>query len=333
MAVPRRRRRNKDSMTRCVIVTGPTASGKTRLAVALARRFGGEIVSADSRQVYRGMDIGTGKDMEEYSGPDGTVPCHLIDVVAADEEFHLFRYLELAGDAIAAIAQRGRLPIVAGGTVLYLKALLDGYHQEGGAPDPAFRAELAPLSLPELIERLRREAPPDLYARTDLTQPRRVIRALELARNSQIVKAKPLVTEPLILAPFYPRAEIRARIARRLDERLDGGLLEEVQRLYDSGLSWERLDWFGLEYRYVAKHLRGELSRSEMREELLCRIRQFAKSQDIWFRKLERSGHVIHWLREGNCEQASALVNDWLAGRPLPPPELRLEDIRYGPKS
>lgn len=320
-------------MTRCVIVTGPTASGKTRLAVALARRLGGEIVSADSRQVYRGMDIGTGKDLEEYAGPGGGVPCHLIDVAAPDEDFHLFRYLELAGSAIAAIARRGKLPMVAGGTVLYLKALLDGYHQEGGAPDPAFRAEMAPLPLPQLIERLRREAPPDLYARTDLTQPRRVIRALELARSAQVVKAEPLVTAPLILAPYYSRVEIRARIARRLDERLDSGLLEEVQHLRDGGLSWERLDWFGLEYRYAAKHLRGELSRSEMREELLCRIRQFAKAQDIWFRKLERSGHVIYWLREGNPERASALVADWLAGRPLPPPELRLDDIRYGPKS
>ncbi len=320
-------------MTRCVIVTGPTASGKTRLAVALARRFGGEIVSADSRQVYRGMDIGTGKDAGEYSGPGGEVPCHLLDVAAPDEDFHLFRYLELARGALAAISRRGRLPIVAGGTVLYLKALLDGYHQEGGAPDPAFRSELASWPLPELIERLRRAAPPDLYARTDLTQPRRVIRALELARSAQVVKAEPLVAAPLILAPYYPRAEIRARIARRLDERLDGGLLEEVRLLHAGGLSWERLDWFGLEYRYAARHLRGELSRSEMREELLCRIRQFAKAQDIWFRKLERSGHVIYWLREGNLERASALVVDWLAGRPLPPPDLRLDDIRYGPKS
>lgn len=320
-------------MTRALIVTGPTACGKTRLAVALAQRLDGEIVSADSRQVYQGMDIGTGKDLDEYSWAGGKVPCHLVDVVAPEEDFHLFRYLELAGGALAEIARRGRLPIVAGGTVLYLKALLDGYHLEGGAPDDALRAELSSLPLSELTARLRQEASPELLARTDLTQARRVIRALEVSRSARAIGGRPLVTGPLILAPYYPRAEIRERIARRLDERLQHGLIEEVQRLREHGLSWERLDWFGLEYRYVAQYLQGQLTLAGMREELLCRIRQFAKRQDIWFRKLERSGHVIHWLPEGRLEDAWPLVGVWLAGRPLPAPELRLDDIRYGPKS
>ena len=316
-------------MIRSLIVTGPTASGKTHLAVELSRRFNGEIVSADSRQVYRGLDIGTGKDLEEYGSGADAVPYHLIDIVEPNEEFHLFKYLDVARNALLDITSRGRLPVVAGGSVLYVKALLDGYDQNGGAPNAELRAELETLPLDTLIEMLRKEASPALFQRTDMTQKRRVIRSIELARFGETVKPVPLIDDSLVIAPFFDRKTIHARIEKRLDERLAAGMLEEVQHLHEQGMSWERMDWLGLEYRFAAKALTGELTVPQMRDMLLAHIRQFCKHQDGWFRKLERDGRRIHWIREGNLEEAAALVAKWLAGEPLPEPTIRLNNIRY----
>ena len=316
-------------MIRSLVVTGPTASGKTHLAVELARRFNGEIVSADSRQVYRGLDIGTGKDLEEYGSGSEAVPYHLIDIVEPNEEFHLFRYLDMARKALQDISQHGRLPVVAGGSVLYVKALLDGYDQDGGAPNPELRAELETQPLGTLIEMLRKEASPALFQRTDTTQKRRVIRSIELARFGETIAPVPAIDDSLVIAPFFDRKVIHTRIEKRLDERLTAGMLEEVQRLHDEGMSWERMDWLGLEYRFAAKALTGELTVPQMRDILLAHIRQFCKRQDGWFRKLERDGHRIYWIREGNLEEATVLVAQWLAGNPLPEPTIRLNNIRY----
>ncbi len=321
---------------RCVFVLGPTASGKTALAVHLARRFEGEIVSADSRQVYRSLDLGTGKDLAEYgTGPD-RVPFNLIDVADPAEDYHVFRFLAEARRALQEIRQRGRLPIVAGGSGLYLKALLAGYCPEGGPPQPALRRELAAIPDASLADWLRREAP-DIAARTDFSQRRRVLRAVEIARTRQQRLPTPAGSEvglaPLLLGPYYPRAVIHQRIERRLDARLEAGLVAEVAGLHARGLSWERLEWFGLEYRFVALHLQGRLSLGEMRETLLARIRRFAKSQDVWFRKLEREGWPIHWLPGGDRAQAENLVARFLAGETLPAPALRLNETLYGPRT
>ena len=317
-------------MSRGLVVTGPTASGKTRLAVRLAMRFGGEIISADSRQVYRGMDIGTGKDLCEYTVDGVNVPYHLIDIVEPTEEFHLFKFIELVRKALEKIEGRGRLPVIAGGTPLYINALLDGYDQSGGAPDMELRRELSSKELPELVEMLRREASEQLFNRTDLSQKRRVIRGIELARNGVSIAPVPMIDDSLIIAPFYTRSEIHERVRRRLVDRMDAGLVEEAERLHDGGVSWERMEWFGLEYRFASRYLRGMLTRQEMFDQLLAHIRQFCKHQDGWFRNFERSGKVIYWIPEGNENAAAELVEKWLNGEALPQPSIRMNDIRYG---
>ena len=321
-----------------VFVIGPTATGKTRLGVNLARRFNGEIISLDSRQVYRGLNIGTGKDLAEYAaGPDGAaVPYHLIDVVESAEEYHLFRFLPDAGTAIRSVTAAGRLPVAVGGSPLYINALLNGYRMEGGGVNPELRLELEAKTDAELLADLERTAP-DVFARTDRTQRRRIIRALEIAHSrtspETVSEIPPLPLRPLLLGVYFPRQEVHRRIEARLDERLRQGMVEEVAELHRGGLTWERLDYLGLEYRYIARHLQGLLSRQEMRDQLLIKIRHFCRSQDIWFRKMEREGKVIHWLRHGNPREAGDLVERFLHHQPLPPPVLQLSTTYYGPRS
>ncbi len=297
---------------RCLVITGVTASGKTRLAVELARKFQGEIISADSRQVYRRLDLGTGKDLEEYGEGPQAIPVHLLDIVEPGEEFHLFRYLQAAREALLDVASRNKLPIIAGGSPLYLHALLSGYDLPGGGPEPEKRQELAQMPLDELLALLRQHASPALLARTDLSQPRRVIRALEIAQASESALPGEALQDPLILAPKYSRQICHQRIEKRLDERLAKGMVEEVENLRKTGLSWEKLDWLGLEYRYIAYFLKGDLTWQEMRQSLLAKIRQFCKRQDTWFRKMEREGKIIHWLPEGDIDLAMQLTAEWL---------------------
>jgi tRNA dimethylallyltransferase len=320
-------------MQTALVITGPTATGKTKLAVHLARRFGGEIISADSRQVYRHMDLGTGKDLDEYGDGADRVPCHLLDVVEPQEDFHLKKFIELALAAMDGIRSRNRLPVIAGGTPLYVNALIRGYDLPGGEPDPQLREELQSLSHEQLMARLQAVATPEFLKRVDITQDKRIIRAIEIALSPQAepIHAEPL-DNPLVIAPYYPRKTVRERIEIRLDERLKLGLVEEVRMLHQNGVSWEKLDWFGLEYRYVSRYLKNELTFDQMRTELLAKIRHFCKSQDIWFRKMEREGIAIHWIPEGDTATAESLVARWLAHEPLPKPSIRLADITYSTK-
>ena len=320
-------------MQTALVITGPTATGKTKLAVHLARRFGGEIISADSRQVYRHMDLGTGKDLDEYGDGADRVPCHLLDVVDPQEDFHLKKFIELALAAMDGIRSRNHLPVIAGGTPLYVNALIRGYDLPGGEPDPQLREELQSLSHEQLMARLQAVATPEFLKRVDITQDKRIIRAIEIALSPQAepIHAEPL-DNPLVIAPYYPRKTVRERIEIRLDERLKLGLVEEVRMLHQNGVSWEKLDWFGLEYRYVSRYLKNELTFDQMRTELLAKIRHFCKSQDIWFRKMEREGIAIHWIPEGDTATAESLVARWFAHEPLPKPSIRLADITYSTK-
>ncbi|MCE1225189.1 MAG: tRNA (adenosine(37)-N6)-dimethylallyltransferase MiaA [Geobacteraceae bacterium] len=275
-------------------ILGPTASGKTRLAVALAQTLSGEIISADSRQVFRRMDIGTGKDLHEY----GAVPYHLIDVLEPGQECSVFIFQRLFLQAFEEITARGRLPILCGGTGLYLDAALRGYRMVEVPENHQLRAELADKSDAELIEMLVKLLP-DQHNRTDQTDRARTIRAIEIASyqpDNQAEQEPFPAISPLVLGIRWERTELRRRITQRLRQRLEAGMLDEIQKLHDGGVTWERLDYYGLEYRYGGMFLRGELNRNDLFQKLNAAIHDFAKRQETWFRRMEKNGVVIHWL-------------------------------------
>ncbi|NIQ98054.1 MAG: tRNA (adenosine(37)-N6)-dimethylallyltransferase MiaA [Desulfuromonadales bacterium] len=277
-----------------LVILGPTASGKTALGVQAARALGGEIVSADSRQVFRRMDIGTGKDLAEYA----EIPYHLIDIAEPGSEFSVFEFQRRFFEAFSDIRERGKLPVMVGGTGLYLEAVLQGYRMVDVPENPTLRKELTLQSDDELRERLLRLRP-DQHNVTDLQERERLVRAIEIAEGTRAAERdlEPLPElKPAVFGLRWERTELRRRIRRRLLERLDQGMVEEAQRLLDAGLSHEALEYYGLEYRYLSRHLRGELNRNDMVQKLAGDIGRFAKRQVTWFRRMERRGTVIHWL-------------------------------------
>jgi tRNA dimethylallyltransferase len=316
-----------------IVVTGPTATGKTALAVKLAEYFNGEIVSVDSRQVFRHMDIGSGKDLGEY----GNVPYHLLDVVDPGEPYDLFTYLDQAKKALQDIAARGKMPLLCGGSTMYLDALLRGYELSGAAPDMELRNLLDQLSLEELNARLDELAPPDLDSFKDRDNALRLRRAIEntLATGKAccVGNDDTLLKNSLVLGVYFPRQEVHQRVENRLDSRLAEGMIDEVKNLHEVyGVSWEVLERYGLEYRYVSLYLQGKLDYKSMRDQLLYSIRKFVKRQDIWFRKMERENIDIHWVMRGNFDEARSLVEKFLAHEPLPDSPVKLSETFYGNK-
>lgn len=296
-------KKNNDNL---IVLLGPTASGKTRLAARLAAELRAELISADSRQVYRGMDVGTGKDLSEYVVDGARVPCHLIDVAEPGHLFSVFEFQQRFYSCFREITGRGRMPILVGGTGLYIESVLREYRLLPVPEDDSLRGELAGKSMEELSAMLL-HLNPALHNTTDLTGRERLVRAVEIAlhtakHGSQDVVERPDIV-PLVIGIRWDRAVLRERITQRLKERLGQGMIEEVRRLRDEGVSWERLDEMGLEYRYVSLYLRGELAFEEMVRTLNIRIHQFAKRQDTWFRGMERRGIAIHWI-EGADEAA-----------------------------
>jgi len=301
------------------MVLGPTASGKTRLGVELARELDGEIVSADSRQVYRGLDIGAGKDLEEYSVGGPPVPYHLIDIVDLDVEFSVFDYQKRFFEVFDELQTSGTTPIVVGGSGLYLESILSDSRMVEVPEDAGLRAELEGEATETLIERLR-----DLrtvHNRTDLEDRGRLVRAIEIAEHSAKNEPEPSPEiTALVLGIRWDRRVLRDRIGRRLAERMREGLIDEVQRLHDAGVAWEKLEFLGLEYRFVSDFLRGVIkNENDLRQKLASAICAFAKRQETWFRRMERRGTVIHWIEDGDLERARrvlAVHSDMALGRP-----------------
>jgi tRNA dimethylallyltransferase len=276
-----------------LVILGATAGGKTGLAVAAARRCNGEIISADSRQVYRGMDLGTGKDLAEY----GDIPYHLIDIAEPGSEYNVYQFQQDCFSALEDIRARGRTPLICGGTGLYLDAVLQGYRLIKIAENPQLRDELSRSSEQQLRDKLL-SLKPEQHNLTDLVERDRLLRAIEIAVGErQNAKQPPLpALRPIIFGLRWPRPVLRQRIALRLQQRLAAGMIEEVARLHASGTSWQSLEFYGLEYRLIAQHLQGQLSYNDMKQKLQSAIGQFAKRQDTWFRRMERRGTPIIWL-------------------------------------
>ena len=294
---------SKDSPARRMItILGPTASGKTDLATHLAARLNAEIISADSRQVYRGMDIGTGKDLADYTVEGHAIPYHLIDICEPGTKYNLFRYQQDFLDCYEDIRSRGALPILCGGTGLYIEAVLKGYSLSPVPQNPALRTELEGKNLEELtniLVDLKRRNHSVMHNKTDVDSCQRAIRAIEietynLTNPTEERQCPPI--DSLIIGVDIEREARRENITHRLKTRLEGGMVDEIDGLLKRGIPAEDLIYYGLEYKFVTEYLIGKLSYDEMFQQLEIAIHQFAKRQMTWFRGMERRGFTIHWV-------------------------------------
>lgn len=298
-----------------ITILGPTASGKTSLAAALAAQIdtldasiwggstkGAEIISADSRQVYRGMDIGTGKDLEDYTVEGKLIPYHLIDICDAGTKYNLFQYQQDFYDAYQDITHRGVLPILCGGTGLYIESVLKGYHLSPVPQNPALRSSLEGKTLEELTDMLvdlKAKNGSNMHNRTDVDTAQRAIRAIEIEtynlEHPMPERELPAV-DSLLIGVSIDRDARRDKITRRLKQRLENGMVEEIKGLLDRGIPAENLLYYGLEYKFITEYVIGKTSYEEMLRGLEIAIHQFAKRQMTWFRGMERRGFTIHWI-------------------------------------
>lgn len=294
---------SKDSPARRMItILGPTASGKTDLATHLAARLNAEIISADSRQVYRGMDIGTGKDLADYMVDGHVVPYHLIDICEPGTKYNLFRYQQDFLDCYEDIRSRGALPILCGGTGLYIEAVLKGYSLSPVPQNPELRAKLEEKSLEELthlLADLKEKNHSVMHNKTDVDSCQRAIRAIEIETYNLTKSTEERLCpsiDSLIIGVNIDREERRRKITKRLKERLKAGMIDEVDGLLKRGIPADDLIYYGLEYKFVTEYIIGKLTYEEMFRQLEIAIHQFAKRQMTWFRGMERRGFTIHWI-------------------------------------
>ena len=297
-----------------IVVLGPTAVGKTKFAVRLADKFNGEIISADSRQVYKQMDIGTGKDIDDYKIGDKEIPYHLIDVIEPTDEFDLFRFKKLFKDAFSKITSKNNLPFLVGGTGLYIHSILKNYELAEVKFDTSRYQELELLSTEEL-RKMVIEKVPSAHNTTDLIEKDRMIKAIIIAEQKQLnTPDNELDFDALVIGLKEDREKIKQNITKRLKQRLQNGMIDEVDNLVKSGITYEKLDFFGLEYKFIGKYLKGELNYNDMYQKLNSAIHKFAKRQMTWFRKMEREGIDIHWFDKNNESDAYLLVEQFLQG-------------------
>ena len=289
-------------MQKMITILGPTASGKTSLAAALAARIDAEIISADSRQVYRGMTIGTGKDLDDYRLGDRLIPYHLIDICEPGTKYNLFQYQQDFHLIYNNIVARGVRPILCGGTGLYIESVLKGYALSPVPQNQALRDELADKSLAELtemLEDLKRRNHSVMHNRTDVDTAQRAIRAIEIETYNLEHPTDNRTLPPIdsvIIGVDINREERRRKITQRLKQRLEEGMVDEIRQLLDRGIAPENLIYYGLEYKFVTEYVIGKTSYEEMFRQLEIAIHQFAKRQMTWFRGMERRGFTIHWI-------------------------------------
>ena len=280
-----------------ITILGPTALGKTALAANVAYRMNGEVISADSRQVYRNMDIGTGKDFNDYRIEGSEVPCHLVDICEAGEKYSVYRYQKDFLTVYNEIVSRDKLPVMCGGTGMYIESVLKGYRLLQVSVNKSLRDNLERKTMDEMKDIL--EGYGNLHNITDISQRKRLVRAIEIAKyysDHNIEEAEFPEIDSLVVGIRFDRSSRRKRISDRLRARLKDGMVEEVKSLLESGVSEEILIYYGLEYKFITWYIQGKLGYDEMFSQLETSIHRFAKRQMTWFRRMERNGIEIKWL-------------------------------------
>ena len=308
---------NKKDNKKLIIITGPTASGKTTLAVRLSSKINGEIISADSRQVYRGMDIGTGKDIDEYCYDGKNIKYHLIDILDPTENYSVYNFQKDFSKSYNQIIQNNKMPILCGGTGLYIESILLNYDLSAKPPpDQELRDSLYQKSKEELLEILKSKTSDQDFPLLLVDTKKQIIRKIEISNNSQEsnFSFKPMLCDALVIGVKVDRDTLRKRIKERLISRIKSGMIEEVNVLLKKGLPIERLDYFGLEYKYIGQFIRKEVSKDKLIEDLTTAIRRFAKRQRTWFRRMEKRGIDIHWIEHNQFDALYNLVKQNIDG-------------------
>ena len=306
---------NKKKEIDFLVVTGPTATGKTKVAVDIASKYSGEIISADSRQVYKGMDIGTGKDLQEYSINDKKIPYHLIDILNPKENYSVYHFQRDFLSSYNQIKDRKNLPILCGGTGLYIESILLKYRlQNAPGPNQDLRNSLEEKSTEELLELFQNLSPEKYQDPSKKDTKNRIIRSIEIELDKTTGEPDIFTNQSLdnflVLGIKQERQDNRDLIKKRLIERIEEGLIEEVEGLINKGLDISRLDYFGLEYKFVGLYLKNELTKEDLIEKLHIAICQFAKRQMSWFRRMEKRGINIHWVSPNDKDAINNLMKD-----------------------
>jgi len=298
-------------LQKLIVILGPTAVGKTKFAVKLAKEFKGEIISADSRQVYKGMDIGTGKDLSEYQFDDSNIPYHLIDILEPHDEYNLFTFQKDFYSSLNQIISNNNQPFLVGGTGLYIHSILKDYKLHDVDFISKRAKDLKLLDESDLLE-IFKNSKTQFHNTTDLIDKERIIKAILISESDNSNKQNKINFELLVIGIAETREIIKDRITNRLKLRLQNGMIEEVENLIKNGLSYEKLEFFGLEYRLISQYIKGELSYNDMYQKLNSSIHKFAKKQMTWFRKMEREGIEINWFKSEEINIANLLIYNFL---------------------